>query len=78
MNIRLEKKMFTTQMAQSNLNLTKGRHYAKKKPKQGHPVKSPEQVAVEAQAEVEWVVRLQRDQAENAYVWVVVVKYLTS
>jgi hypothetical protein len=35
---------------------------------QGHPAKSPKQVAVQAQAEVEWVVRLRRDRVETAYV----------
>jgi hypothetical protein len=35
---------------------------------QSRPAKNPEQVGVEAQAEVEWVVRLRQDRAENAYV----------
>jgi hypothetical protein len=35
---------------------------------QSHPAKSPKQVVVEAQAEVEWEGLLPRDQAETAYV----------
>jgi len=35
---------------------------------QGQLAKDPKQVAVAAQAEAEWVVHLQQDRAETAYV----------
>jgi len=34
---------------------------------QGQPAKGPGQVAIAAQAEAEWVVRLRQDPAEIAY-----------
>jgi hypothetical protein len=60
------------------VNLKKGEALCQEEMEQGHPAKSPKQAAVEIQAEVEWMDLLPQDRAETAYVYVVVVKYLTS
>ena len=52
----------------TEFKLEKGEALCQEEMERGHPAKSPEQVAVEAQAEVEWVVRLRWDRAGTAYV----------
>jgi len=52
----------------TEFKLKKGETLCQEEMEQGHPAKSPKQVAIEAQAEVEWTALLPRDQAETAYV----------